>query len=190
MSLNKPVATNESSTSSPSAKRATPNKPRTLSRRGTSLPQHSMVESESSGGSSLDELYSDERFARGWHNEVSFHVAENAIHLRKYRKMTQAEVAKLMETSQSAIARIEGGDDNITASTLKRLVTTLRGRLCLSFPPEELVQRPLRPWWESSPPTATSTSAWTPVAGLMSLDETLALIKFQRTKLLGTGTAS
>lgn len=179
--------TNESSTSSRSAKKQMPNKLKTRSEHAISLPQHSMVESKSVVGSSpLNKLYETPEFVRGWHNDVSFHVAENALHLRKFRKFTQAEVANLMETSQSAIARIEGGDENITLSTLKRLITTLRGRLFISFPPEELA-RPQAQWWKVTPQIASaSTHDWTVSFALMHRDQEHALLGFERQKTIKT----
>jgi transcriptional regulator with XRE-family HTH domain len=169
MSLNKQSMTTRqtsaSSTSLRSAKKVTRNNQRTPRRRAASLPRHSLVESESvDGPSPLAELYERPEFVRGWHNDASFHVAENVLHLRRYRGLKQAEVATAMTTSQSAIARIEGGDDNITLRTLKRLVIALKGRLLISIPPEELAPANLiRRWWLAPAQSSTSTTEWLPV---------------------------
>lgn len=62
--------------------------------------------------------------------------------------MSQATVGGLMGTSQSAVARIESAQENITLGTLRRLITALRGRFQVSITPEE-VQLPQWPvWWE------------------------------------------
>ncbi len=151
--------TNESSISLQSANDKMPSRKKIRHARETSLPQHSMVESESvDGASQLTQLYAKPEFVRGWNNDVSFHIAQNVYHLRKYRELTQKQLADLMATSQSAIARIEGGDENITLSTLKRLITELRGRLHISFAPEESDHLPLvLSWWKHVAPT---TSTW------------------------------
>jgi hypothetical protein len=54
-----------------------------------------------------------------------------------------------METSQPAIARIEGGDENITLQTLKRLIRALDGRLRLSIEPKEAGLPHWGCWWDS-----------------------------------------
>lgn len=149
-----------SSTSLRSARRQTLSKPSTPSVLDTSFPKRALVESELSDSSSLDELYGRAEFRRGWDNDVSFQVAQNAYHLRQHRGMKQGDVAAAMGTSQSAIARIEGGDENITLSTLKRLITALRGRLHLSFPPEEDDLTLPYVWWRPRE-SDSSTSTWT-----------------------------
>lgn len=53
-----------------------------------------------------------------------------------------------MGTSQSAVARIESGDDNITVSTLKRLVDALEGRIRFAIEPKELSLPRWGEWWE------------------------------------------
>jgi len=176
--------TSESSISSQSANRAMPNKRKTRRGLATSLPKHSLVESESvDGPSPLTELYEKPAFVRGWSNDASFHVAQNVFHLRKYRRLRQAEVAADMETSQSAIARIEGGDENITLRTLKRLVNTLRGRLIISIPPEEFVPTRLqRGWWETPAQSSTSTSDWLPVFVWRGQDGRHAVVGLKRRK--------
>jgi transcriptional regulator with XRE-family HTH domain len=92
---------------------------------------------------------------------MAFHVAENAIHLRKFRRKSQKSVGDAMGTSQSAIARIEGGDDNITLWTLKRLALALRGRIRFAIEPEEANLPQLPRWWDIVDSGLSSTSAWT-----------------------------
>jgi helix-turn-helix protein len=62
-----------------------------------------------------------------------------------------------MGTSQSAIARIEAGEENITLGTLERIIKALNGRLAVSIQPAELPFIRSAPWWERVP----STTAWT-----------------------------
>lgn len=90
----------------------------------------------SPSSSSLKELYESEQFSLAWDNDVTFHVAENSTRLRKLRRLSQAAVAKRMGTSQSAVARIEGGDD-IRLSTLGRLASALGGRIRFAMEPSE-----------------------------------------------------
>jgi transcriptional regulator with XRE-family HTH domain len=62
--------------------------------------------------------------------------------------MSQAAVAKAVGTSQSAIARMETARENITLSTLQRLVVALNGLFYVSIRPKENAPAPKRPWWE------------------------------------------
>ena len=113
-----------------------------------------------SSSSPLTEIYESTELQLDWDNEVSFHVAENALHLRRYRRWSQAKVASLMKTSQPHIARIEGGSENITLDTLKRLVTALQGRLRLSIEPAEANLPRLPAWWNSDGLGLTSRQPW------------------------------
>jgi len=74
--------------------------------------------------------------------------------------MSQAEVAGLMHTSQSKVARIEGGDENITLNTLKKLAVGLRGRLRLAIEPMELVFPSVPTWWEAISLGLASQQVW------------------------------
>jgi transcriptional regulator with XRE-family HTH domain len=78
--------------------------------------------------------------------------------------MSQAEVAEKMNTSQSAVARIEGAEENITLSTLQRLIVALKGRLQISIGPEEMRLARRRPWWEICE-LSTSNKGWSFVGG-------------------------
>src|SRR5262249_41166339 len=53
-----------------------------------------------------------------------------------------------MKTSQSAIARIETGRENVTADTLERLIGALHGRFYVSIHPQECHVPTMMPWWE------------------------------------------
>ena len=91
-------------------------------------------------------VYESPAFRLAWDNDIAFHVAENAILLRKFREKSQAEIAVEMGTSQSAVARIESGDDNITLGKLNRLVEALKGRIRFTIEPEEIAV-PRWPHW-------------------------------------------
>lgn len=114
----------------------------------------------SSSPSRLGKLYRSSKFRRIWDNDISFHVAENAIYLRRLRGKSQGAVAKAMGTSQPAIARIEGGDENITLRTLRRLATALHGRIRFAIEPEERNLPQMPAWWEMVESGLSSTSPW------------------------------
>lgn len=108
-----------------------------------------------SSNSLLGELYKTEAFAKAWTNDVLFHVSRNIFHLRRCRGMSQSKLAQLVGTSQSAIARMENGHENITLDTLQRLVDAMDGRFSVSLAPQELVAPYSKPWWELS-----SSGSW------------------------------
>ena len=102
-----------------------------------------------SSSSPLVETYKTKQFRNEWANDVRFHVSRNLLHLRRFREMSQSSVARAVGTSQSAIARIESGQENITLDTLERLVDVLDGQFYISIQPKECA--PMRPnvWWET-----------------------------------------
>src|SRR5262249_39052164 len=103
-------------------------------------------------------------FGVNWDNEAAFQVGRNAVYLRQYRGWSQARVAKAMGTSQPAIARIEGGDENITLETLRRLAIALEGRLRLALEPSDVNLPRLPPWWTLiGTPMTPSTPLQAPV---------------------------
>lgn len=58
------------------------------------------------------------------------------------------DVAKKAGTSQSKIARIEAGEENITLDTVERLVNAMEGRFIVSTPPvNRLVPHGVTEWW-------------------------------------------
>src|SRR6266851_8925936 len=140
---------NTLSTSTRSARRNSVETRRTLPARGSSMraslvPRRTgLTTSNSRIGTTL---YNSE-FRLSWDNDISFHVAQNAIRLRKFRRQSQASVARAMGTSQSAVARIEGEDENITLRTLKRLVEALSGRIRFAIEPAEANLPRWPDWW-------------------------------------------
>ena len=65
-----------------------------------------------------------------------FAIAEALIRARSDAGMTQAEVAAKMETSQSRVARLEGGA-NASIDALKRYADATGTKLRVSFEPLE-----------------------------------------------------
>ena len=55
--------------------------------------------------------------------------------LRLSRGMSQAELARRIGTQQSAIARLEGGDENITLSRLQRVASFLGAEVNIHLKP-------------------------------------------------------
>lgn len=115
--------------------------------------------------SPLVKVYQSPQFQSAWDNDVKFQVARNLLRLRRFRNMSQAKVAKEMGTSQSALARIEAAEENITLGTLQRLIAALRGRLQISIAPEEMPVQSRRPWWEVYQSGTFSTTGWDLVWG-------------------------
>ena len=134
-----------------------------------------------SSSSPLAELYRSDEFINESANDVRFHVAMNLLHLRRYRKMSQAHVARLVGTSQSAIARIESGQENITLGTLERYVKALNGRFHVSIPPQERAPKKVHQWWAVSGPSA---SGWELVRVItrQTPDTEQAIVGFERNR--------
>ena len=141
--------TSRLSMSTPSVKKAMTKIPRTPKKREESPTASGVARIALRPSSSpLAEVYQTEDFRKQWNNSISFHVARNLLHLRRYRGMSQLAVGKLMGTSQSAIARIESAQENITLDTLERLTAALKGSFFVSIQPEEFVTKIAPSWWD------------------------------------------
>ena len=57
------------------------------------------------------------------------HIGARIADLRETQGMTQGDLAKLLKTTQSAIARIESGKQNVSADMLKKLSAALKKNL-------------------------------------------------------------
>jgi len=67
--------------------------------------------------------------------QPEFDVIRQVINLRLQRNLTQTQVARKMNTTQSAIARLESGSTNPTVNLLNKLAKSLDSRLNISFQP-------------------------------------------------------
>lgn len=67
--------------------------------------------------------------------EAEFEIASMLIEARGRAKLSQAELAKKMKTSQSTIARLESGAGTPSMSTLLRFAEATGTRLRLSLEP-------------------------------------------------------
>jgi len=68
--------------------------------------------------------------------EDEFALAAALIDARGRAGLSQAEVAKKMDTSQPAIARLEGGKGNPSLATLRRFARVTGTRLTIAFEPK------------------------------------------------------
>lgn len=68
--------------------------------------------------------------------EEEFSLASALIFARSQADMTQQDVAKKMETSQSYIAKLEGGAVSPTMKALKRYAAATGSRLKIVFEPD------------------------------------------------------
>jgi ribosome-binding protein aMBF1 (putative translation factor) len=62
-----------------------------------------------------------------------FEVASAIIAARSAANLTQKELAELMSTKQSLIARLEAGEQNTTIKILNRIAQATNTRLHISF---------------------------------------------------------
>lgn len=83
-----------------------------------------------------------------WDNDIREQIGEHLVRLRRFRDMTQKEVADAMGTSQSAVARIETGQENFTADTLRRHVLALKGHFIVSIGPDDVDIPRMLAWWK------------------------------------------
>jgi len=60
-------------------------------------------------------------------------IAYYIVSLRKSAHMTQAELAKKLQTTQSAVARIENGKQNTTIQTLVKIARIFGRKLTIKF---------------------------------------------------------
>lgn len=78
----------------------------------------------------INESLKDENFKKVWQESEELHqVAKQLISLRLERKLTQKELAEKIGTSQSAIARIENGEQNLSIQTLAKIAHALEAEL-------------------------------------------------------------
>jgi DNA-binding XRE family transcriptional regulator len=76
------------------------------------------------------ELMNDQEFRREYKSlEEEFTVAAQLIEARMKANLTQEEVARLMGTTQSAVARLESGQPQPSLRSLRRYASAVGGRL-------------------------------------------------------------
>lgn len=67
--------------------------------------------------------------------QPEFALIRAVISARKERKLTQAELAKMIGTKQSVISRLEIGQANPSVAVLKRIAVALKSKLEIRFSP-------------------------------------------------------
>jgi predicted transcriptional regulator len=78
----------------------------------------------------IQESLKDSEFSSAWvENEFTYEVSRQLIALRLKRGMTQKDVAQKVGTTQSVIARIENGEQNISIKTLSKLAEALKANV-------------------------------------------------------------
>jgi len=60
-------------------------------------------------------------------------IAYQILQLRKKEKLSQIELAKRLKTSQSDVARMEGGKQNFSTNTLEKIASALHRKLKIEF---------------------------------------------------------
>jgi transcriptional regulator with XRE-family HTH domain len=75
---------------------------------------------------------------------AEFDLARALIEARAQAGLTQEELAERMDTSQSAVARMESGKVMPSGRTLERFARATGTRLRISFEPEKPDSRPHR----------------------------------------------
>lgn len=74
----------------------------------------------------LEKELKDSDFQKEWdESELEYVIAQNIIKYRKEKKLTQQDLAIVLQTSQSVISRIENADQNITIGYLKDVAKAL-----------------------------------------------------------------
>lgn len=61
--------------------------------------------------------------------EISYKI----LQLRKKQKLSQKDLAKKLKTTQSAIARMEAGEQNFTIETLQKIASAFNHNLKIDF---------------------------------------------------------
>ncbi len=87
-----------------------------------------------------EEFRNNPEFRKAYDEEVArLQIGYKIAQLRQMRHLSQAELAKKVNTSQQTISRLEDlKNSRINIKTLARLAAALRARLSIDFVPREL----------------------------------------------------
>lgn len=87
--------------------------------------------------SELHERWSQKKSYRTAYEELEpeFQLARAIIAARVAAGLTQAQLARRMKTTQSVVARLEGGRTRPSTKTLQRLATATQTQLTIRFVP-------------------------------------------------------
>ena len=82
-------------------------------------------------------LMQDPEFNREYENlETEYKFAINLIRLRLIKDLTQEDLAKMLNTKQESIARLENGGSLPSLSTMKKIANVLGADLEINFRPK------------------------------------------------------
>jgi len=116
----------------------------------------------------------------GWVNSVRYRVSRQLLLLRREQGMKQKEVAKAAGTSQSAIARIESGEENITLDTVEKLVNGMDGHFDVFITPASNPTHRWPDWSLSTVSTKATTLEWVTVFTALHDDGNHAVVGLKR----------
>jgi ribosome-binding protein aMBF1 (putative translation factor) len=71
--------------------------------------------------------------------ETEYKLAANLIRLRLAKGMTQEDLAKMLNTKQESIARLENGGSLPSLSTIKKLAEALDADLEITLRPKHII---------------------------------------------------
>jgi len=90
----------------------------------------------------FDEWHKDPEYVAAYDAlEEEFALASQIIGARARAGLSQAELAERMNTSQSAIARLEGGRSRPSTRTLRKLAEATGSKLRIVLEPEDAGKR-------------------------------------------------
>jgi len=84
----------------------------------------------------LQKRLEDPKFRAAWEeSEAEYQTIRQLIALRMEKGLTQKSLARRVGTTQSVIARIEGGNQNISLRTLGKLAKALDAKVTVNLTP-------------------------------------------------------
>ena len=82
----------------------------------------------------LAEKLKDKEFREAFEKEgQQLELSYKILQLRKKQKLSQEELAKKLNTTQSVVARIEAGKQNFTLETLQKIASAFKHELKIDF---------------------------------------------------------
>ncbi len=82
----------------------------------------------------LAEKLKDKKFREAFEKEgQQLELSYKILQLRKKQKLSQEELAKKLNTTQSVVARIEAGKQNFTLETLQKIASAFKHELKIDF---------------------------------------------------------
>lgn len=97
-----------------------------------------MKKKQNKASMSLDEVFSNSEKSPKWKEaysraDIEVKLAIQIAKARERARLTQAELAKEIGTTQSVISRIERADQNLTVETLSKIAKALDSNLVIQL---------------------------------------------------------